>query len=133
MRDEPLPGVAGEIEELIGTEATLKLLAARGGTEVTIPARAEGSVLADVLGIDDAEILMDAFGRAPVMLPCGHLRGREGRRERARAMLRRGAPATEVALACEVHIRTVYDYRRDLREAGEALPAPGDQLRLPID
>ena len=133
MTTDPLPGVAGEIAELIGEELTLKLLAARGGTEVAIPARPEGSVLAEIVGADAAEILLGAFGRVTLTLPCAHLRGARGRRARAKAMLRRGASLSDVALACEVHIRTVSIYRRDLLEAGEALPRSGDQLRLPID
>jgi len=40
-----LPGVAGQIETVIGLELTVLLLRRRGGTQITIPVRPKGSIL----------------------------------------------------------------------------------------
>ncbi|MCU9850367.1 helix-turn-helix domain-containing protein [Defluviimonas sp. WL0024] len=123
-----LPGIAGEIEAVIGLERTMLLLRRRGGTEINIPVRARGSMLAEIIGVDGAEAMIRAFGSAKIMLPCGHLRGTKARRAEAKKMLRAGASISQVALACDMHSRTVSNYRAQLEaEAGRR------QLDLPFD
>lgn len=105
------PGIAGEIEALIGTELTTELLRHWGGCQLSIPRRAEGSALARVIGVDAAETIIREIGHGRVTLPCGSLRGAKRRRAEAERMLRAGASLQEVARACDMHTRTVSNYR----------------------
>lgn len=127
-----LTGVAAEIEDLIGTELTLKLLAQRGGTRIVVPMKAAGSVLADIVGEEAADVIIDEFGTGPIVLPNANFRGMRARRARGYEMLRRGASLQEVALEIGCHTRTVGNWKREMRERGEELPTKGEQLRLPF-
>lgn len=123
-----LPGIAGEIEAAIGLDLTVRLLKRRGGTEITIPVRARGSMLADIVGLHAAERLVATIGPGKVMLPCGSMRGARARRAEAMRMLRAGASIREVALACDLHSRSVSNYRAEIEaEAGRR------QMTLPFD
>lgn len=57
--------------DLIGPEATLKLLEARGGTRLWIPETSEDSVLAGIVGLDAAEKMYRKYGRGEIKLPLG--------------------------------------------------------------
>lgn len=111
---EQLPGLAGEFEQIIGLEATVTLLKARGGTDFEIPTRASGSLLAEIIGERAAQKLIDDFGHGRVKLPCAHMRGQAARRASVDQMIREGKSACEIALACDVHIRTVHRRREEL-------------------
>lgn len=122
-----LPGIAGRIEEEIGLDLAVILLKRRGGTQLSIPVRPRGSMLAEIIGLPAAEKLFAALGPGKITLPCGHLRGARARRADAMRMLRDGASLQEVALACDMHTRTVSQYRAKLEaEAGKR------QLDLPL-
>lgn len=56
---------------LIGAEATLKLLEARGGTRIYIPESAAGGVLAGIIGLDAAEAMHRHYGKGEIRLPLG--------------------------------------------------------------
>lgn len=113
-----LPGIAGEIEEAIGFERAVVLLRARGGTEISIPKKAEGSALAAIIGDGATEQLIDAFGAGKLVLPCAAQRGQgradAERREAARELLKAGQSLQQVALACDVTVRTASRYRAEL-------------------
>ena len=117
-----LTGLAGEIADAIGAGPTFALLAARGGTEVNVPMHAAGSDLAELIGEDAASAMMIAFGPGRMELPCAHLRGQKGRQARAMRMLMDEASVRDVAMACELHRRTVGNYRATLRDRN-LLPA----------
>lgn len=108
------PGIAAEISQLIGTELTTALLRRWGGQQVNLPARAEGSVLAEVVGVEAAQKIIDGIGHGKITLPCGSVRGARRRKAEAIAMLRRGASLAEVAAACDLHSRTVSNYRAEI-------------------
>lgn len=116
-------GLAAELVDLIGEPATLKLLAARGGTEITIPQRIDGSQLAGIVGHDAAMRMAEHFGAGKLVLPTGSARGAGGRRAEAMRLLRRGHSLREVALACGLHTRTITNYRRQLRADDDARQA----------
>lgn len=118
-------GIAQRIADVIGDELALDLLRLRGGTEITIPKRIEGSWLARTIGEDAANLLLIEFGPANLTLPMGEGRGARARRRRAKKMLAEGASARDVALACGIHTRTVHKYRAELRDE--------DQLSFPFD
>jgi hypothetical protein len=120
-------GLAAQIEEAIGREATIALLGRWGGCQIALPVKAEGSALAGVIGVDAAAALIRAFGHGKITLPCADARGMKRRRAQAIAMLRAGRSLQEVALACDLHTRTVSLYRADIEaEAGAA------QMKLPL-
>jgi hypothetical protein len=123
-----LPGIAGQIEQAIGLDLTVRLLKRRGGCELHIPRRVAGSTLAEIVGEDAAAKIVAALGPGKVLLPCGHLRGQFARRADAKAMLRAGKSLLEVALTCDIHTRTASRLRAEIeREAGER------QINLPFD
>lgn len=122
-----LPGIAGEIEAIIGLDLTVRLLKRRGGTQIAIPVRAKGSKLAEIIGQQATERLALAMGPGKITLPCAWMRGAKARRAEAIEMLKRGASLQQVALACDLHTRTVSNYRARLEgEAGAA------QMKLPL-
>jgi hypothetical protein len=123
-----LPGIAGQIEQAIGLDLTVRLLKRRGGCEVHIPRRVAGSTLAEIVGEDAAAKIVQALGPGKVLLPCAHMRGQFARRAEARAMLRAGQSLQQVALACDMHTRTVSRLRAEIEhEAGAR------QQTLPFD
>jgi hypothetical protein len=130
MADD-LPGIAREIEAVIGTELTLRLLEKRGGSEIKVPTKARGTKLAEWVGEDAAQKIVDVIGPGKLELPCGDLRGAKGRRRRGIAMLERGATLEEVAFECDVHVRTATNWRHEMG-GRRPLPTPGKQLRLPL-
>lgn len=123
-----MTGMAAEIAAVIGEAQTLRLLQARGGTQITIPKAAPGSQLADLIGEADADRLIDAFGHGRMTLPTGAGRGVGGRRRQAMRMLRDGHSLREVALACDLSVRTVQNYRAELRAGHDPR-----QIDLPFD
>ena len=120
------PGVAGQIEELIGQELTTQLLRRWGGTRIKLPKNPRGSKLAEVIGMDAAEIICSHFGHGDLDLPMGSMRGRGRRRAEAIEMLRSGSSVPQVALECDLHTRTVWKY---LNEIG----GRDQQMMLPFD
>lgn len=128
----PLTGLAAEIAGVIGAEATFRLLMRRGGTEIKMPAEVEGSLLEELIGTEAAEALAAHFGAGlEFQLPCANLRGAGGRRALGAAMLLRGASQMQVALACDVHLRTVAAWRKSLARQGVMKgDRDGRQLRL---
>jgi hypothetical protein len=120
------PGVAGQIEELIGQELTTQLLRRWGGCRIKLPKNARGSKLAEVIGADAAETVSKHCGHGDRDLPMGSMRGRGRRRADAIEMLRTGSSVQQVALACDLHTRTVWKY---LDEIG----GRDQQMTLPFD
>jgi hypothetical protein len=122
------PGIAGDIEALIGTELTALLLRRWGGCQISIPTSATGTKLAEVIGEDAAMAIIQSIGHGKITLPCGSLRGAKRRKSEAVSMLRAGASLQQVALACDLHTRTVSNYRAEIdAEAGSR------QFQLPFD
>lgn len=126
-----LPGVAGEIEETIGLELTVTLLKARGGTVVKIPNKPSGTLLARIVGEQATAKLINRIGPGNIDLPCGHMRGRDATRlekkRRAFDMLAEGKSLREVALACDIHLRTASQYRAEMNDRG-----PSQQSEFPF-
>jgi hypothetical protein len=125
-----LPGLAGEIEALIGLDLTTKLLRAKGGVQINIPhrERVTGSALAAIIGDQAAEAMFENYGAGAMWLPMASFRGAKRRKADAVRMLRAGASLQDVALACDVASRTVSNYRAEIEaEAGSR------QFALPFD
>ncbi len=117
------PGIAGQIEEAIGIELTTALMRRWGGLQISIPVRARGSKLAEVIGVDAVEVLIRDVGHGRITLPCGSMRGHKRlvseRKAGAMQALRAGRSLQQVALEYDLHTRTVSNYRAELEaEAG---------------
>lgn len=113
--------LAAQIEALIGEELSRLLLRRRGGCQMVIPVHARGSMLAEIVGVDAAEDMIREFGPGRITLPCGDQRGPKARRAEARRMLEAGASIQQVALACDLHTRTVSRYRAELADEAAQL------------
>ena len=113
-----LPGIAGEIEGVIGLDLAVVLLRARGGTEITLPQPVPGSHLEQLVGGEAAEAMVEYFGAGRLRLPLASMRGvaryNAERRARAIDLLRAGESAMSVALACDLNLRTVHRYRAEM-------------------
>lgn len=126
------PGVAGQLEDVIGVELTTLLLRRWGGCQINIPVHARGSKLAEVIGVDATEAVIKEIGHGKLTLPCGSMRGHKRRvaetRAAAIAALKNGASLQQVALNFDLHTRTVSKYRAELEAGYEAA-----QMQLPFD
>lgn len=125
-------GVAAEIAETIGEAAALSLMAERGGTEVKIPVRVKGSQLARIVGTEACQLMIAKFGPGRLLIPLGPARGQKGRRTAAMQMLREGKSVRDVARACDLHERSVWNFRATLRDRGQ-IGRDDSQGQLPFD
>jgi len=112
-----LPGILGEIEDLVGRDAALILARERGGTTMTFSGRAD-SELAKIVGEEKALRIAELFGGViKYRIPMAHVRGARGRRLAAARMSAQGASAAEIAKELDIHERTVFRVRERQREA----------------
>lgn len=87
-----------ELSELIGFEATLKLVETRGGGRVSIPSRpGPDHWLTHLLGSEAASILGQRYGGGTIILPLGPRRGITGMRRVCDEAIARGATISEAA------------------------------------
>lgn len=110
-----LPGILGDIADVAGLDAALKLARARGGTAMKISGRA-GGALAQIVGDDAATKIAELLGSIEYTIPMANLRGQKARRAKARMMLQQGVPSSKVALAVDVHLRTIERLRQRERD-----------------
>lgn len=82
------PGIAGEIEQVIGVELTTLMMRRWGGCEVFIPKHAPGTKLAEVIGPEAAAKVIREIGHGKIVLPCGAFRGAKRRRAEATDLYR---------------------------------------------
>lgn len=101
-----LPGILGQIEDVVGTAAALKLARERGGTEMKFSGR-RGGALARIVGDLNAAKITDLLGAEKYCIPMATARGERGRREAAAQLIAKGATTREAALAVDVHQRTI--------------------------
>lgn len=102
-----LPGILQDVAELAGIQKALELARRYGGTQISISDDSD-SVLVQVIGQEAAARLVERRSREKVMVPMANVRGQRGRQATARQMLDRGASVRDVALACDIHERTVF-------------------------
>lgn len=111
-----LPGILGQIEELVGRDAALILARERGGTTMTFSGRQDGE-LARIIGAEKAQRIAGQFGGViKYRIPMAHVRGARGRRLAAARMSAQGASAAEIARELDIHERTVFRVRERQRE-----------------
>ncbi|TRD18377.1 hypothetical protein [Palleronia caenipelagi] len=107
---------ADQLIDCLGEIAATRLLSLRGGTRIEIPQRPTGSSLSEIIGADGVGRLIEGFGPGRLQLPTGHCRGSGGRRRQAKRMLREGRSIRDVALALDLHMRTVERFASEIRD-----------------
>ncbi|SIP95700.1 hypothetical protein [Bosea sp. TND4EK4] len=88
--------------DLVGADATLKLLEARGGTRLWIPERSEDSTLAEIVGLDAAVQLYRKYGAGEIKVPLG-------RQWRVLCYIAMGLNRSQTALRAGCTENTVHD------------------------
>ncbi len=112
-----LPGILGDIEDVVGTAAALKLARERGGTEMKISGRA-GGALAQIVGDEAAAKIAELLGPQKFTIPMAHVRGRAARQAAVARALAGEASASQAALLNDVHERTARRIREKLKKPG---------------
>lgn len=111
---------------LIGPEAVLRLVEARGGTRVYVGDPVEGAVLSEIIGLDAAATLRSRYGANPIKVPIA-------RPWRVLCYLAQGLSRDKTALkaGCSLNTvdRTVKNYGHPNGRTVVAKPASG-QLDL---
>ncbi|MFD3263349.1 helix-turn-helix domain-containing protein [Phenylobacterium ferrooxidans] len=115
-------GFLAIVAEHGGDEAATQVALRAGGTELKLSAR-PNSRLAQMVGAEAARRIVDALGTEKVTIPMATLRGQRGRQRAAAEMMAKGASHSQIALAVDVHERTVRRVREKVRKsAAEGLP-----------
>lgn len=129
-RSAELPGVLGQIAEIAGDEAAIRLANRFGGDRFYVPQVATPECeLTKVVGLEAAKLIVASLGYGEVRCPLGP-RTWENRLHNAIAMmLDRGCSNREIAIGLGVSDRTVSKYRALIEgrgpHAGRAAGAAG--------
>ena len=124
-----LPGLLGSIADIVGPEIALEIARHRGGTRISIPARAEpGHWLTDLVGLETADQIckglatMDAEGIVrgvtQEVIPLGPSALLKRARREARAALDDGKTTREAALKAGLHERTIWRMKAKDKDQG---------------
>lgn len=87
-----LPHGLQVIADAAGVDAALKIALKRGGSRLSIPQKAEGSLLAEIVGIDAAQKIVDDLANQRIDIPLAKrnvsdwLRDHHGMSQEKRAM-----------------------------------------------
>lgn len=119
MSDHGLPGILGEIAEVIGKDAAYKIVAHCGGTRASFPAKVDADHwLSQLLGPETANQLCHHFavsspdetvaGLRHVVIPLGPNSAQKLARKRLAEELASGKSVRAAARAVGVHERTSF-------------------------
>lgn len=101
-------GILADIENVIGTAATLQLVKERGGTKISIPKKpTEKCQLVHIIGLQLAKKLSLEFGTGDILIPMGHFKGMGRKKVLAAKMLEQGFSSNTIAAELDIHERTV--------------------------
>ncbi|WP_198174380.1 helix-turn-helix domain-containing protein [Mesorhizobium xinjiangense] len=112
--------ILGEIEEVAGLNAALKLARLHGGTSVSIPHKCpDDHWLVDAVGREAADAICDHFAvgntGARIIMPMGVEFSRHAKRMEIIKLIQQGHSADQIAKAAGVHVRTVYRHRANFK------------------
>lgn len=124
------PGLLAVIADIAGKDVALEIARARGGTRVTIPARAEpGHWLSGLVGMEVADRIcrglatINADGRLDgvrdEVIPLGPVSVMRLARQRAAKAIENGASAREAAREAGLHERTIWRMKAKDKDQGE--------------
>jgi DNA-binding NarL/FixJ family response regulator len=100
-----LPPATDDVARLVaivGPEAALALVEARGGTRIYVGEAIEGRTVADIIGVEPAARLAEAYGRETVKVPLA-------REWRVLVYKARGLSYREIALKAGCSENTVWE------------------------
>lgn len=114
-----LPGLLGDIADIVGPSIALQIAQSYGGTRVSIPPRAEdGHWLTELVGFETASRIckglatLDAEGRlkgiSKEVLPLGPASVLRNARQKARDSLAAGKSVRDAARSAGLHERTIW-------------------------
>lgn len=109
-------GILAVISDVAGADAATKLALKAGGTEFKFSAQPNGK-LAKLVGAKAAAAIVGELGAQKYAIPMAHLRGEKARRSAAARMLAEGGSANDVAMAVDVHERTVRRVRERMKKS----------------
>jgi hypothetical protein len=118
-----LTGLLHDIASATSVKVALELASRCGGLQMSL-SDAPDSALVRAVGMEAAQAIVKHVGRGVVTIPMANIRGQRARRARSAEMLAGGARPTDVAQACDVHVRTVWRVKAAIRD--------GEDLRLPL-
>jgi len=114
-----LPPILAQVADVAGLPAAMALAKARGGREVTIPANAPGTVLAEIVGVEAAEKIIKSFGYGDIAIPFGPFGGARARRIAIVSTVESGATVSQAAVKADVSTRTVKRVKAKMRKANQ--------------
>lgn len=128
------PGILGEIAEVAGTAAALKIAHEKGGTRVSIPARPkDGHWLVETVGHEVAERICDHFrtlspegyerGVGQVVIPLGSTRAFAQARRKFIEALHQGLSVRKAAQTAGIHERTAWRIKSKLNSSDPKQPS----------
>ncbi|WP_224825615.1 hypothetical protein [Cognatishimia sp. MH4019] len=108
-----LPPLLNEIADIAGIDAAIAISNVRGGSRVSIPAKApDGHWLVDAVGRESADKICEHFrsgyGGAVIDLPVGPKSAANETRKKVDQMIRDGVSADKIAQTMNVHRTTVF-------------------------
>ena len=115
------PAVLRQIAEVAGKEVALTLALKRGGDRIRVPQRAEGSRLAEWVGLDGAEKIVEALAEVTLEIPLAN-------RPLANWMLEENYSKREIARILRVSYSSVKTYTKLTEATGR--DDPDDQPGL---
>lgn len=124
-----LPGLLGDIADIVGPEIALEIARQRGGTRVSIPASAEPDHwLTELVGPEIAEQIckglstIDGDGRRNgirgEIIPLGPASAMRAARQRAQKALDEGASGRAAAREAGLHERTIWRMKAKDKDQG---------------
>lgn len=102
----PLPHGLQLLADAAGVEAALKIALARGGSRLSIPQKAEGSLLEELVGIDAARAIVNDLADVRIEIPLG-------KRELSRWLKAKGFSQEERAVKLKSARRTIQYWDAD--------------------
>lgn len=107
---EHLPMSLKEMSDIIGLEATRKLVAAYGGTRLRVPVKMpEAHPLAELLGLEAARLLSCHYGLEEFDVPTASAAIKRARNRRMQAEHREGVSARRLARRYQLTERRVWE------------------------
>lgn len=125
-----LPGLLGDIADIVGPTIALDIARSRGGTRVSIPPVAQaGHWLTELVGFETADRIcrglatLDADGRVhgvdQEIIPLGPASLLKRARQQARQALDSGKSTRDAAIEAGLHERTIWRMKAKDKDQGE--------------
>ena len=110
-----LTGILEQIANVTSREVAEELAKVVGGTEIYVPKDPkESSLISQIIGIEQAQIIAKEIGYGKISIPAGAFRGQGGRRKYVQSLLNKNYPVNLVARLADCSERCVWRIKRNL-------------------